>query len=105
MENKKIKKVIVELEDGSKMEFNGQVVLFVEDKMSDLEKMFNGDNHGKICGVIQCNPCFLASVTNSALDTLAERTPGLDFAVMAKHLDSKEPKQNSIMSVLADILG
>ncbi len=105
MENKKVKKVIVELEDGNKMEFSGQVVMFVEENMSDLEKMFKGDNPIKIRSVVQCGPHFLAAVTNSALETLAKNTPRLDFAVMMKHLDSKEPKQNSIMSVLADILG
>lgn len=103
MENKKVKKIIIELEDGGKMEFNGQVVMFVEDKMSELEKMFNSDGRGKICGVVQCCPDFLASVTNSALETLAEKTPGLDFAVMLKHLD--DAKVSPMMAVLADILG
>lgn len=103
MENKKVKKVIVELEDGNKMEFDGQVVMFVEDKMSEMEKIFNGDGHEKICGVIQCSPHFLASVTNFALETLAEKTPGLDIAVMMKHLD--DAKVSPMMDVLEDILG
>lgn len=103
MENKKIKKVIVELNDGSKMEFTGEMVMFAENEMSDAEKFFKGDDHKKVCGVVQCSSGFLASVVNSALDTLAEKNPGLDIAVMMKHLDDE--KVSPLMSVLADILG
>ena len=102
MENKKIKKVIVELEDGSKMEFTGEVVMFAEDEMSGAEKLFKGDVHKKMCGVVQCSSGFLAAVVNSALDTLAEKNPGLDIAVMMKHVDDEKV---SMMAVLADILG
>ena len=103
MENKKVKKVIVELNDGSKMEFTGDVVMFAEDEMSGAEKFFNGNDNKKICGIVQCSSGFLASVTNSALDTLAEKNPGLDIVVMMKHLD--DAKLNPLMAVLADILG
>lgn len=103
MENKKVKKVIVELNDGSKMEFTGEVVMFAEDEMSEAEKLFKGDGHKKMCGVVQCSSGFLAAVVNSALDTLAEKNPGLDIAVMMKHLDGA--KVSPLMDVLADILG
>lgn len=102
MENKKVKKVIVELNDGSKMEFTGEVVMFAEDEMSEAEKLFKGDDHKKMCGVVQCSSSFLASVVNSALDTLAEKNPGLDITVMMKHVDDAKV---SLMAVLADILG
>ena len=103
MENKKVKKVIVELNDGSKIEFAGEVVMFAEDEMSGAEKLFTGDDHKKMCGVVQCSAGFLATVVNSALDTLAEKNPGLDIAVMMKHLDNA--KVSSLIDVLADILG
>lgn len=101
MENKKVKKVIVELNDGSKMEFAGEVVMFAEDEMSGAEKLFKGDDYKKMCGVVQCSSGFLAAVVNSALDTMAEKNPILDTAVMMKHLEDKHPE----WSVLADILG
>lgn len=103
MENRKVKKVIVELEDGNKMEFDGEVVMFAEDKMSGAEKLFKGGDHKKMCGVIQCSSGFLAAVVNSALDTLAEKNLGLEIAVMMKHMDDE--KVSPIMDVLADILG
>lgn len=101
MENKKVKKVIVELNDGNKMEFTGEVVMFAEDEMSGAEKLIKGDDHKKMCGVVRCSPGFLATAVNSALGTLADRNPGLDTAVIMKHLENK----HSELAVLADILG
>ena len=103
MENKKVKKVIVELEDGNKMEFTGDVVMFAEDEMSGAEKLFKGDDHKKLCGVIQCPSTFLATVTNSVLHTLAENSPGFYMTEMMKQLDDAKARP-LIMAVLANIL-
>lgn len=100
MENKEVKKVIVELNDGSKTEFTGDVVMFAEDEMSGTEKLFKGNDYKKMCGVVQCSTSFLVTVVDSALDTLEEKNPGLAVAVMMKHLDDAK-----LMAVLADILG
>lgn len=100
MENKKVKKVIVELNDGSKMEFTGELVMFAEDEMSGAEKFFKGHDHKKMCGVVQCSSGFLVTVVDSALDKLEEKNPGLAVSAMMKHLDDAK-----LMAVLADILG
>ena len=103
MENKKVKKVIVELNDGRRMEFTGELAVFAEDEMSGAEKFFKGDDRKKMCGVVQCSSGFLAAVVNSALDTLAEKNPDLDIAVMLKHLD--DVKANRMTDVLENIFG
>lgn len=100
MKNKEVKKVTVELDDGGKLEFTGEVVMFAEDEMSGTEKLFKGNDYKKMCGVVQCSPSFLVTVVDSALDTLEEKNPGLAVAVMMKHLDDAK-----LMAVLADILG
>lgn len=87
MENTAIKKVIVELENGNKLEFDKQVVLFAEDEMSNTEKAMSGDENTKICGVISCNPVFMSNVVESLLGSLKDAAPGLDSAVMMKHLE------------------
>lgn len=97
----KVKKVTVELVDGNKMEFTGEMALFLQDKMTEIEKILHGDDQDKVCGVVQCSPMFLASVTNAALATLSERAPGLDSAVLVKHLEDKHPE----LAVLEHILG
>lgn len=100
METNKMKKVMVELENGTVLEFTKQAVLFLEDDMTETEKKLH-DQETKLCCIANCNPHFLASATNAALSTLAEQAPGLDAAVMMKHMDS----QHDILGVLADILG
>lgn len=100
MKNKEVKKVTVELDDGSKLEFTGEVVMFAEDEMSETEKLFKGNDYKKMCGVVQCSPSFLVKVVDSALDTLEEKNPSLAVAAMMKHLDDAK-----LMAVLADILG
>ena len=87
MENTTIKKVIVELENGNKLEFDKQVVLFAEDEMSATEKAIEGEENTKICGVVSCNPVFMANVIESMLGSLREAAPGFDSAVMMKHLE------------------
>lgn len=103
MDNKKVKKVVVEFEDGNKLEYTGDVVMFVEDEMSAAEKLFEGNSRRKLWGVVQCSSGFLAAAANSVLDTLAENNSGLDIAVMLKHLD--DVKANRMTDVLENIFG
>ena len=86
MENKSVKKVIVELENGNKLEFDKQVVIFAEDEMSATEKMLHDGDNGKICGILRCNPNFMANVTESLLSSLKDAAPGLDAIVMSNHI-------------------
>lgn len=101
MKDMKIKKVTVELVDGGKMEFAGEMALFLQDEMTVAEKLIHGVDSDKIFGVVQCSSMFLASIANAALSTLSERAPGLDSAVMLKHLEDKHPE----LAVLEKILG
>ena len=101
MKNMKVKKVTVELVDGNKMEFTGEMALFLQDEMTVAEKLIHGDDRCKVRCVVECSPMFLASVTNAALATLSERAPGLDSAVLVKHVEDKHPE----LAVLEDILG
>lgn len=101
MENTAIKKVIVELENGNKLEFDKQVIVFAEDEMSNTEKAMSGDESTKICGVISCNPVFMANVGEQILKSLKDAVPGLDNAVMMKHME----QTSDIMHMLKEILG
>lgn len=96
-----IKKVTVELENGKKLEFDKQLVLFAEDEMSNTEKAVRGDADGKVCGVVSCKPNFMASVASSMLKTMHDKTPGLDRAVIAEHL----VETDDLAKMLADVLG
>ena len=87
MENTAVKKVIVELENGNKLEFDKQVIVFAEDEMSNTERAMSGEESTKICGVIGCNPVFMANVVENLLSSLKDAAPGLDSAVMMKHIE------------------
>lgn len=101
MENLKVKKVVVELENGNKLEFDKEVVIFAEDEMSETEKRIHNGQNTKICGIISCCPNFMANVTQSMLGTLRDQMPGLDDAVMMEHLNLASP----LMSMLEKVFG
>lgn len=96
-----IKKVTVELENGKKLEFDKQFILFAEDEMSNTEKTVHGDAHGKICGVVSCKANFMASVASSMLKTMHDKMPGLDRTVIMEHL----LETDDVAKMLADVLG
>ena len=100
MENVKIKKVMVELTDGTALEFDKQAIVFVEDDMTETERKLHTDNT-KLCSIIGCSSSFMATAATSLLSTLAENVPGLDSAVIAKHLDG----EGDIIDMLEKILG
>ena len=100
MENTKIKKIMVELENGAVLEFDKQAVLFVEDEMTATEKKIHSEET-KMCCIAGCSPALLATATGAALGTLAEQAPGMDAVVMMKHMDSK----HSIVEMLEELLG
>lgn len=96
-----IKKVTVELENGKKLEFDKQFVLFAEDEMSSTEKAVHGDDQSKICGVVGCKANFLAAAASSMLKTMHDKTPGLDRTVIMEHL----VETDDIAKMLVDALG
>lgn len=96
----KIKKVTVELEDGTVLEFDKQVLVFVEDEMTENEKKVHA-SETKLCCVASCSPQFVASAAGMALGTLYDHTPGMDAVVMVRHMESKM----GISGALASILG
>lgn len=100
MKKPKIKKVMVELENGKVIEFNRQVILVAEDDMTETEKKLH-DEQAKMCCVAECSTSFMASAANAVLGMLADNAPGLDSAVMMKHVDEK----HDILSMLAEALG
>ena len=93
MENAKIKKIMVELENGTVLEFDKQAVLFLEDDMTETEKKLHTDNT-KMCVIAGCNTAFLIAVAESALNTLATNAPGAEVLPMLKFMEER----------LADIL-
>ena len=96
-----IKKIIVELDNGKKLEFDKQFALFAQDEMSVTEKSIHGDDFKKICGIISCKSDFAASVAGSLLKMLNEKTPGLDHEVVMKHL----VETDDFARLLVDALG
>lgn len=101
MENVQVKKVIVELDNGNKIEFDKQVVLFAEDEMSATEKKPNNGQTTKITGVVSCSPNFLATVAESMLGTVRDNAPVLDTVVIAKHMEMTP----SFTELLAKLIG
>lgn len=101
MEKANIKKVIVELENGNKLEFDKQVIILAEDEMSETEKRIHTEEKTKICCIANCSPNFMAEVTESMLGTLRKHAPGLDDAVMLAHLEKSSP----MLGMLAELLG
>lgn len=82
----RIKKVTVELDNGNKLEFDKEVVIYAQDEMSVTEKKIHG-NGTKICAIAGCSPNFLANVAESILGSLREVSGGLDTAVILAHLE------------------
>ena len=87
MEDVKVKKVIVELDNGNTLEFDKQIVLFAEDEMSNTEKKLHSGQTTKITGMVSCSPNFLASATQAMLGNVRDNIPGLDAVVIAEHME------------------
>ena len=100
MEKAKIKKVMVELENGNVLEFDKQVVLFLEDDMTETEKKLHSENT-KMCVVANCDTAFMIAVADSALSTLASNAPGAELIPMVKFMEERL----GIAGGLADIFG
>ena len=100
MENAKIKKVLVELDNGNVLEFDKQVVLFLEDEMTETEKKLHSQNT-KMCVVANCDTAFMIAVAESALGTLASNSPGAEMIPMVKFMEDRL----GIVGGLAEILG
>lgn len=100
MENTKIKKIMVELENGAVLEFDKQAVLFLEDEMTETEKKIH-DKQTKMCVIAGCDTAFLVAVAESALSTLESNSPGSELIPMIKFMEDKL----GIVGGLAEILG
>lgn len=81
--NENVKKVTVEFENGSTVEFNDQVILFAEDELCGLEKAIHAGKT-KVCCVAYCDLSFQCLVVKSALKLLEKE--GLDAAVILEHI-------------------
>lgn len=88
MSNRDIKKVTVELADGTELQFDKQVAVFAELEMSEIEKSLT-DADGRLCGVMHCSTTFLAVVATHILDRLRKENPGVDAAVITNHIMSE----------------
>ena len=101
MENTKIKKVTVELENGNVLEFDKNVILFAEDEMTATEQKIHTEQT-KMCTIASCNSAFMGAAASSALDMLTEHEPALEALVLAKHMASKH---RTLSELLDSILG
>lgn len=82
----KIKKVMVELDNGEVVTFDKQMIMFFEDDMTDNEKKIH-DNSTKMCSMANCNRQFMVEAASAVLNTIKEKAPGLDLAILMKHLE------------------
>ena len=98
----KIKKVMVELANGEVIEFNKQAILFLEDEMTDTEKKVHGSST-KMCNIANCDGQFMANAAQHLLATIRENAPGLDSAIMMRHIEGEE--SNGLFGMLAEIFG
>ena len=85
MENGKIKRVLVELENGEVVEFDKQVVLFAEVEMTELEKKLHSSST-KSCSIANCRGQFLAHAADNLLNSIRHQAPGLDRAIIIRHI-------------------
>lgn len=85
----KIMKVMVELANGEVVEFNKQAVMFFEDDMTETEKKIHGKST-KMCSIANCNGQFMAEAASALLNIVRDNAPGLDSAIMLKHIESEE---------------
>ena len=102
MQNKRIKKVTVELTDGTTLDFDKQIMLFAEDEMSNTEKKLNKEETCKVLAMVDCETHMMASVTESLLGILEDKCPGLDSTVMMKHLGKKSHLMEVLEAILAE---
>lgn len=91
MVNSKVKKIIVELDNGTVLEFDKQAVLFLEDEMTETEKKIHTENT-KMCVIAGCDASFMISVAESALTTLASNVPGSELIPMMKFMEDRLTK-------------
>lgn len=96
----KIKKVMVELANGKVLEFDKQAILFLEDDMTDTEKKIH-EGTTKMCTIANCDGGFMANAASRLLATIRENAPGMDAAIMMRHLDS----DGGVLGVLAEVFG
>ena len=97
----KVRKVLVELENGNILEFDKQVVIFAEDTMTDSEKQICDNNDIKMCVITSSSGRFLAEATMASLKNLERLKPGYDQYVIGKYLEAEDP----IIEMLAKVLG
>lgn len=88
MENSKVKKIMVELDNGTVLEFDKQAVLFLEDEMTETEKKLHTENT-KMCVIAGCDTSFMIAVAESALNTLASNAPGAELLPMLKFMEER----------------
>ena len=102
LEKSNIRKIVIEKNDGETMELKGNFAVFFEDYSSKLMREIFKGQVLKLVGIVHSTPEFVAAIANSMLKELANSNPGMDLAVMMKHIDDME--NSSLMSVLEKIL-
>ena len=100
MENA-IKKVTIELENGEVLEYGNQLIIFVEEQTTENERKLAGEHHVKATGMINANPAFVASVTETLIGVLRSNSPRLECAVLMKHTGADK----DFTEMLAQIFG